>query len=268
MEMHLTLLQRKLPGEDAVVIPEPDVPEPEEPEPSVPPLPIRDLWMDLAGVRLLELRYLAKVHSNIQWDSSYGCYYQVFLRLLNLAHHNRVYYTYEPDYNSENSRFGSWRLQDDHGQPLPFIIPYVQRVEFSTGGEPVVKYYDFWASREARSQAGKAEKLSLESMQNETEPEDIATDMNSQGDLFTAQWLDEDSEAYGILREMKAKVIETIQSDPNLAIQTQMLDLDWWAYRDQLFGAKGRPELGKEFQAVCTEAVRPEEAQEGESDVF
>jgi hypothetical protein len=213
---------------------------------------------------------LAKIAPDIQQNP----HYQAFLRLLNLAHHDHIYYTYEPSYTYDpvsrvgDIRFVSWRLQDEFDRPIPFIIPYVQRFEFAIGDDAVTRYYDYWVSRDARKQAGKTDKLSLDSMQDDSEPEDVGVDMDIQRDLFTAQWIDENGDAYEVLREMKAEAMKNIRSDPDLEIQGQMLGLNWWDYKDQLFGAKGDPALGKEFQEVCSEAVRPEEGREEEGDVF
>jgi hypothetical protein len=251
MEMHLTLLQRKLPGEDAVVIPDPDVPEPE------PTAPL--LWMSLEGVRLLELRYLGKIYPNIELNE----HYRALFAILRRANYNACRDFYDPEHCLEGKnkgRFLEWRLTDpDNPEAIvPYVVPVLEQFDLESN-KPMRS--DYFATKEMRRAMGKS--TALEEMQI-YDPETSVACIEGQ---FERQWL-LGGEAYGILREMKAKVIETIQSDPNLTIQAQMLDLDWWAYRDQLFGAKGIPELGKEFQAVCTEAVRPEEAQEGESDVF
>jgi hypothetical protein len=252
VEMHLTLLQKMSLDEE---IPIPDsVPVVLVPAVPTPPR----FWMDLAGVRLLEMRYLAKVYPLIQEDA----HYKALLRIVNLAHHNRVYYTYEPTYywdrakpQEGDKRFYEWRviLGNDNNKTIPYIIPYLEQIDFSED-EPRAVYYDFFESKEARKKAGKATDLS--SMEQHEAGIDVFINMEKKHALFTSQWESQEGLAYKKLREMKGKVMSQLSRD---SIQAQMLDLDWWEYRDQLCNEGLGPLLGQEFRDVLSEAVHLEE---------
>jgi hypothetical protein len=233
LEMHLTLLQRMSPL----------------------------LGIDLAGARLLELRYLAKICPAIQEDD----HYRAFLRILNLAHHDHVYYEYNPSYywdsikGEGDRRFAQeWHAQenkqDQHGQykPIPYIIPYVQQI-VADGDDVRTVYYDFFASKKARKGAGKA--TDLGSMQDKHEKEDVLIKMEDKKKTFEKQWTG--GIAYQKLREMKKRAIAGLSNSSS--VKAQMADLDWWEYCDQLCNARMEPAFGREFKEVLTEAVQPEE---------
>jgi hypothetical protein len=248
--MHLTFLQKMPDDPEPVVLtsdPAPVVPAAVAPEPP-------KFWMDLAGIRLLELRYLARVSSAIESDG----HYRAFLRILHLAYHNRVYYVYDPDYywdgNRGDRRFGEWRVQDEKRKVTPYVIPYLEQLDLS-GSEPRVIYYDFFKSKEARKKAGKATELDL--MQEQHEDVDVPINMEEMHRAFTGQWENKDDVAYKKLREMKADAILRLSNSGS--IRAQMLDLDWWEYRDQLCNAQLDPALGREFRDVLSEAVQLEE---------
>jgi hypothetical protein len=232
LEVHLTLLQRMPPA----------------------------FWLDLAGVRLLELRYLAKIYPAIQEDA----HYKALLRIVNLAHHNRVYYEYDPNYYWDGSkgdrRFWEWQAQEDKPdqsgkyKPIPYIIPYVEQIILDKGGDPSIAYCDFFASKAARQRSKKP--TDLDSMQTH-EAVDVPVKMNEKQELFRGQWENEDGAAYKKLRELKMQAIGRLSGRGS--VRAQMLDLDWWAYSDQLCNSRTEPALGKEFRDVLSEAVRPEE---------
>ncbi|MDR0445115.1 MAG: hypothetical protein LBG98_02430 [Puniceicoccales bacterium] len=260
VEMHFVVLQRKLEGDETFGMEFSG-------EENSPQQPLPSSCLNLAGTRLLELRYLAKVYPDIQKND----HYRAFLTILNHAYFDKIYYTYEPNYHKfGNPNFRFWRVQGE----IPYIIPYDE-------SNPV---YDI-----------------VHNSVDNTYTEEIVgwnckdhftcqyVDMAEKSDLFNWQWFSaegedlaewgtyKEGEAYAKLRELKVAAMNhllekrqnrNLTEEQQIEIDTQleMLDIDWWVWNDALCNqgqAQNQdrgitPLLGEAFRETWSEVVSPD----------
>jgi hypothetical protein len=232
IEMHFTVIQKKLP-EDDITSQEDEHQQPQERTPT--------FWLDLAGVRLLELRYLVKFYPDIANDK----HYKALLAILNMAHLNHVFYTYEPSYYWDtNTQQGDKRASIwtpiVNRDPISVVIPYDEDhpawiADESHGGS------GYWI--------GYKDHFSKEMI-----------NMLDKSSAFQKQWDPEiggtDAIAFQKLREMKEKALR-FPPEGSGSVQAQLIDLDWWEYSEDLCNARLDPVFGTAFAEVCTSAVSP-----------